>query len=210
MPNPDGSEYGDGLEPDREPRYDHTAEDRTDREERDRPADLAAPQQTTTGAVNRDLKAAQQSQQQSQQPSTQDPRATTLSTAEPAASMADPHGAPQDSMSGDAVRTRPQTTPMRPAPAPAADPDAVLERETSRQFRERWHSIQAEFVDDPRHAVEAADQLLTDVTHAFTSRLEEHRRALTSGQQRDGHGETEELRLAMRRYRVLVDAMLHD
>jgi hypothetical protein len=182
----------------------------------------------------------------------EEPQAKTLSTAQPAATIyrdeADrdlrEEGA-QDSMSGDAVQTQPQSTPVQSVPtgeegafasdAPsgaasssgvspvagsaatpgvqsplATDPGPVLAPEASLDFRERWHSIQAEFIDDPRRAVEDADHLVADVARAFASGVEERRRSLTSGWENDGRGETEELRLTMRQYRALVDHILHD
>lgn len=163
----------------------------------------------------------------------------------------------RDSMTGDAVQTQPQSTPMQPAAVPefasattpiassqetsaqdastqdtlsedtsaqdtsspvtptaqsplATDPGPVLAPEASLDFRERWHGIQAEFIDDPRRAVEDADRLVADVARAFTSSVEERRQGLTSGWRNDEHGETEQLRLTMRQYRALVDHILHD
>lgn len=263
----------------------------------------AAPQQTTTGAVNRDLRARDAEREggalrdgaiedgavedeamgEREPEGEEESRATTLSTAEPGATMghdgtigrgeAIGHGGTEpdefehsgfdggemdsrpvgqdfatdrdeelsdDSMSGDAVQTQPQSTPMQPAMVPeaviagspatppatsttataptsptaqsplATDPGPVLAPETSLDFRERWHGIQAEFIDDPRRAVEDADRLVADVARAFTASVEERRRGLTSGWEHDGHGETEELRLAMRQYRALVDHILQD
>lgn len=195
----------------------------------------AITQQTTTGAVNRDLKAEEQDEPDEPEPArdeahadeAEEPQAKTLSTAEPAATIyrdeadrdLDAEHA-EDSMSGEAVQTLPQSTPMQPtattqttpsAQSPlATDPGPVLAPESSLDFRERWHSIQAEFIDDPRRAVEDADHLVADVARAFASGVEERRRSLTSGWESDGHGETEELRLTMRQYRALVDHILHD
>lgn len=220
--------------PEQDARAANSAESR-ERQEPE-PADRTAPRQTTTGAVNRDLESER---------AREAARSRTFSTAEPAATM-DIHSATgpgrtdQDAMSGDAVRTRPQTTPMQPTPTqqpgpavtpeqsagtsqpsqsgqstpadggtPAADgQDTVLAPETSRRLRERWRAVQAEFVDDPRRAVEDADRLLSEAAGAFASGLEERRRALTSGWEQDGHGETEQLRLTMHHYRALVDAVL--
>ena len=198
-----------------------------------------AAHQTTTGAVNRDL-AAHEGERAAGEPDSefgaaQEPRATTLSTAEPSATVG--HDVPdhdeepigrdeelnEDSMSGAAVQTQPQSTPMQPASVPgtvsavpsaqsplATDPGPVLAPEASLDFRERWHGIQAEFIDDPRRAVEDADRLVADVARAFATGVEERRQSLTSGWQDNEHGETEELRLTMRQYRALVDHILHD
>jgi hypothetical protein len=88
------------------------------------------------------------------------------------------------------------------------NPTSALAPEAATDFRERWHEIQAEFVDDPRHAVEEADQLLADIARAFADGVESRRRSLTSAWQQEEHGETEELRITLRQYRALADHML--
>jgi len=167
----------------------------------------------------------------------EEPRATTLSTAESGATighdgvdrdeetMGRDEELNEDSMSGEEGQTQPQSTPMQPASVPntasasampsaqsplATDPGPVLAPEASLDFRERWHGIQAEFIDDPRRAVEDADRLVADVAHAFTTGVEKRRQGLTSGWLDNEHGETEELRLTMRQYRALVEHILHD
>lgn len=218
-----------------EPALHSPSQSETGLEDEDAPA-----HQTTTGAVNRDLAAHQGEEREAGEPESefetaQEPRATTLSTAEPAATigrdgadrdeetMGRDEELNEDSMSGEAVRTQPQSASMQPSSVPdttsampsaqsplATDPGPVLAPEASLDFRERWHGIQAEFIDDPRRAVEDADRLVADVARAFTTGVEERRQSLTSGWQNNEHGETEELRLTMRQYRALVDHILHD
>ena len=78
--------------------------------------------------------------------------------------------------------------------------------------RTRWSAIQADFVDDPGRAVADAGELLeetvrrlTDALTAETSSIGAHR-----GEGADGVGEpsTEDLRLALQRYRGLFDRLL--
>lgn len=77
-----------------------------------------------------------------------------------------------------------------------------------RSFRSRWQDLQGQFVDDPRGAVEAADALVNQMTQSLNSRFAENRSRLetqwSSGQDVD----TEELRLALRRYHALFDRLL--
>jgi hypothetical protein len=65
---------------------------------------------------------------------------------------------------------------------------------------ERWHDIQAMFVDDPRSAVELAAGLADDSAETVTASVRERQQALLSAWQHDDAG-TEELRIALRRYR---------
>jgi hypothetical protein len=97
---------------------------------------------------------------------------------------------------------------------PAAGP--VLSSRTAAGFRDRWHEIQAAFIDDPHRAVEDADRLVADVAQAFASGVEEQRRSLASAWAQDGQAkpgehdaqQTEELRLTIRSYRTLADRLL--
>lgn len=69
------------------------------------------------------------------------------------------------------------------------------------RYRTEWRAVQANFVDDPEAAVRAADKLLEQAMDAVTGQLAERRKELTSS---NGNGErTEQLRVALRRYRSL-------
>jgi hypothetical protein len=65
---------------------------------------------------------------------------------------------------------------------------------------ERWHEIQAMFVDDPRSAVELAADLAGDSAETVIASVRARQQALLSPWQRDDTG-TEELRIALRQYR---------
>jgi hypothetical protein len=97
---------------------------------------------------------------------------------------------------------------LEPESTPEPDAGPVLAPEATSEFQVRWSSIQAGFVDDPRHAVETADRFVADVAQAFASGVESRRRTLTSAWSQDGQKETEELRLTMQQYRALVDRIL--
>ena len=82
-----------------------------------------------------------------------------------------------------------------------AGPDAT-------QFRERWVDIQASFVDDPRRAVEQADTLVAEVMQRLAQAFADERKTLEQQWDRGGDTETEELRLALRRYRSFFGRLL--
>jgi hypothetical protein len=90
------------------------------------------------------------------------------------------------------------------------DPELLLRSEERVRFDRRWRDIQSRFIDDPRQAVQSADRLVVDVLDHLADRVATHRAALA--RQRDGEGErtadTEDLRLAMQRYRTLFQRLL--
>jgi hypothetical protein len=75
-------------------------------------------------------------------------------------------------------------------------------------LRSRWQALQVGFVDDPKAAVGEAADLVGDVVERFTAALEGQRDQLRSAWSDDGAADTEHLRLALRRYRDLLDRLL--
>jgi hypothetical protein len=74
-------------------------------------------------------------------------------------------------------------------------------------FRERWREVQLRFVDDPHGAAQEAEALVNDAVDALTSALRS-RREEYAGWHGTGRNDTEELRMAVRRYRELLDRLL--
>jgi hypothetical protein len=106
--------------------------------------------------------------------------------------------------------TTPDTTPGT-APDKAEDTGAVLfGGDEVERFRDRWRELQADFVDDPMQAVQGADQLIDEVMRTLTDIFAQHKQELESEWQGGGTaGETEELRVALRRYRSFFDQLLN-
>ena len=77
------------------------------------------------------------------------------------------------------------------------------------RFRGRWRELQADFVDDPTQAVQGADELVGEVMRTLTEIFNQHKQELEGQWQGGGSGETEELRVAMRRYRSFLDQLLN-
>jgi hypothetical protein len=75
-------------------------------------------------------------------------------------------------------------------------------------FRARWRDIQGDFVDEPRKAVEQADELVDQVVHRLADVFATERTKLEKewGQGKDAS--TEDLRQALRRYRSFFDRLL--
>ncbi|MFI6762972.1 hypothetical protein ACIBF5_27965 [Micromonospora sp. NPDC050417] len=85
----------------------------------------------------------------------------------------------------------------------------LLDAETAERLRERWRDMQLRFVDDPPGALGEARGLVDEAVRSFTSALTEQRTRLDNGDAgTDGTGETEHIRLAIRRYRDFLDRLL--
>ena len=75
-------------------------------------------------------------------------------------------------------------------------------------YRSRWHDIQAEFVDHPRQAVEEADGLVSEVIQELARVFSEERRRLEAQWDKGEDAGTEELRVALTRYRSFFERLL--
>jgi hypothetical protein len=117
-----------------------------------------------------------------------------------------------------AESTPAQRKEVRPAPrssdASAASHQSSAERgalfhdEEALGFRSRWDAIQTGFVDEPRAAVEQADALVAQVVSRVVQVFGEQRTTLEGQWDRDRDISTEDLRLALTRYRAFFDRLL--
>ena len=86
--------------------------------------------------------------------------------------------------------------------------ESLIGRETLTGLRSRWDEVQAGFVDDPRECVHRADQLVSDVLDSVTRRLSQARTGLEEQWARGEQVSTEDLRVALKRYRDFFDRLL--
>jgi hypothetical protein len=92
----------------------------------------------------------------------------------------------------------------------ATDEDATplfSERE-SKEFFGRWDALQVGFIDEPRRAVEQADNLVAGAMKRLAEMFAEERARLESQWDRGDNVSTEDLRVAMRRYRSFFRRLL--
>jgi hypothetical protein len=75
-------------------------------------------------------------------------------------------------------------------------------------FRNRWTEIQAAFVDEPRRAVEQGDALVAEVIKRLASSFADERSRLEGQWGRGDDVSTEDLRVALQRYRAFFDRLL--
>jgi hypothetical protein len=78
----------------------------------------------------------------------------------------------------------------------------------TQELRDHWHSIQAGFVDEPRKAVEAADGLVASAMKRLAEIFASERDRLEAQWDRGDDVNTEDLRIALRRYRSFFDRLL--
>jgi hypothetical protein len=74
--------------------------------------------------------------------------------------------------------------------------------------RTRWDDIQSRFVDDPRNSVEQADTLVLEVVQDLQTTFGSERSSLEAQWQSGEDVQTEDLRVALRRYRSFFDRLL--
>jgi hypothetical protein len=86
--------------------------------------------------------------------------------------------------------------------APMFVPDAANE------FRTRWTAIQASFVDDPKQAVRQADELVAQVMKNLAESFSNERANLEAHLGQKDKVSTEDLRVALRRYRSFFERLL--
>lgn len=84
----------------------------------------------------------------------------------------------------------------------------LLDEREAEGFRGRWHTIQAEFVDDPQQSVESADALVAELMQQLARSFSEERAGLESQWTRGDEVDTEELRVSLRRYRSFFERLL--
>jgi hypothetical protein len=85
---------------------------------------------------------------------------------------------------------------------------SLLPSDRTSEYRERWDAIQSRFVDDPRSSVEQADRLVIEVVQDLQTTFGSERRSLEDAWQRGDDVQTEDLRVALQRYRTFFDRLL--
>jgi hypothetical protein len=95
-------------------------------------------------------------------------------------------------------------------PALATDEQAapLLSPDEAKDFRARWDAIQVGFVDEPRRAVEQADSLVAGAMKRLAEMFADERAKLEGQWDRGNNVSTEDLRLALRRYRSFFGRLL--
>ncbi len=92
--------------------------------------------------------------------------------------------------------------------AEAERTEPLLPREELDGLRRRWEEIQTGFVDEPRRSVEEADGLVADLMQRLARSFSDERSRLESQWDRGDEVSTEDLRVALTRYRSFFNRLL--
>jgi hypothetical protein len=134
---------------------------------------------------------------------TNEPR-DELSTADMVTAGQRPGQARMEASTGDGATPQAE----RPEPRATERPSALLPTEEGGDLRHRWDTIQTGFVDEPRRAVKDADSLVAQTMQRVAEVFSQEREALEKQWTRGEDVSTEDLRLALKRYRSFFDRLL--
>jgi hypothetical protein len=98
-----------------------------------------------------------------------------------------------------------------PVGAPEGErPVALFPPDVCQHFRAHWDEVQIGFVDDPQQAVKRADELVAQVMNSLAASFARERSQLEAfmAGQGDGGPNTENLRVALQRYRSFFQRLL--
>jgi hypothetical protein len=143
--------------------------------------------------------------------STQGRAQTTEQIATAGATREDATGSGQGPLQ-DAQTEQPATAPQAAAHSDlgvADQPQApLLEDHELQSILVRWKDIQAEFVDEPRKAVQDADGLVAELMQRLAQMFASEREQLESRWAGGDDVSTEDLRHGLRRYRSFFERLL--
>lgn len=94
-------------------------------------------------------------------------------------------------------------------PRDTGDGTALFSDSDIGELRSRWSNVQTEFVDEPRHAVQEADQLVATVMQRLADGFAKERGSLEKQWDSGENVSTEDLRMALQRYRAFFNRLLN-
>jgi hypothetical protein len=125
-----------------------------------------------------------------------EPRSRNLTTADLVASAQNPEEHDDALVADRVTRTGDDKTTLAP----------LFTSDVANDFRSRWDIVQRGFVDDPKEAVRAGDELVAQVIKSLAETFSNQRAAI-EGDKAD-QASTENLRLALRHYRSFFERLL--
>ena len=92
--------------------------------------------------------------------------------------------------------------------AAVSEPMALFSEPEMGDFRSQWSKLQTGFVDEPRRTVEDADKLVAAVMQRLAEGFANERSGLEKQWDSGDNVSTEDLRVALQRYRSFFDRLL--
>ena len=86
--------------------------------------------------------------------------------------------------------------------------EPLMPNEDSERYRSRWQELQASFVDEPQRVVEQADELVAELMQRLAQSFADERENLEEQWGRGDDVSTEDLRVALTRYRSFFERLL--
>jgi hypothetical protein len=161
--------------------------------------DLASPKGSAAGAVTAPDPEARDVETSGEPPVQADNRAATV--------PADATPAPSSATPQDETAAAPASSDGTPAGASETS-EPLLPAELTSTFQRRWEEVQTRFVDEPRGAVEAADGLVANLMQQLADGFAQERERLEAQWGRGEDISTEDLRVALQRYRSFFQRLL--
>jgi len=87
-------------------------------------------------------------------------------------------------------------------------PGPLLPGDLVQELRTRWDQVQTGFVDEPRQAVQQADELVANAMKHIAETFSNERSTLEQQWDRGDQVDTEQLRQALRKYRAFFQRLL--
>jgi hypothetical protein len=85
---------------------------------------------------------------------------------------------------------------------------ALFDADVAQDFRSRWSEVQIGFVDDPKRAVQQADELVAQVMKSLAESFARQRSNIEADVGGADQASTENLRVALRSYRSFFERLL--
>ena len=101
-----------------------------------------------------------------------------------------------------------QETEIVDKAAAVSKPMPLFSESEMGDFRSQWSKVQTGFVDEPRRTVEEADKLVAAVMQRLAEGFANERSGLEKQWDRGDNVSTEDLRVALQRYRSFFDRLL--
>lgn len=114
----------------------------------------------------------------------------------------------KDVAAGTATRRVQDTEAGSDFPPAPENGTALFDNRETEDFRAHWNRIQTQFVDEPRRSVEQADELVAQTMKRLAEIFAQERENLEHEWDRGDQVSTEDLRIALQRYRSFFDRLL--